>query len=185
MKKFLVIFLSLFLIQLNAFADEYDDLYNSAQIFPSKLYNDIDPYENEDAIKYAYSPYPLFRTSAYLYFKDYTIDPGYYILTPRTLQGKDYLFFKQNGKVQFIIPVAKKEQTPLNFYDANVPKMKLTKFQKISQNIKTKFYEKAQNSMKSPPPSSLVNVDVDVKYIILTLYYGEDKYVVLFKRTPY
>ena len=187
MKKIVVwLIFILFLNILPTFADDdLDALYEAAEPFSSKLYNDIDPFEDEDSIKYAWSPYPLFRTSAYLYFKDFKIEPGYYILTPRTLQGKDYVLFKQSGKVKFIIPAAKKEPTPLNFYDANTPKMKLTKWQKFTSGVRKKFYDTAKDSMRSTPPSCLVNVDAEVKYIILTLYYGEDKYTVLFKRSQY
>ena len=77
------------------YAQDYDSMYESAQPFGSKLYNNIDPFEDEDSIKYAYSPYPLFRTSATLYFKDNVIEPGYYSLTPRKLKGEDYILFKQ------------------------------------------------------------------------------------------
>ena len=165
--------------------DDYDYLYENAQPFTSKLYNDIDPFQDEDTIKYSWSPYPLFRTSTDLFFKDFKIEPGYYLLTPRCLSGKDYILFKQNGKVAFIIPAVKKEDTPLNFYDANVPKMKLTKWQKFTLDVRKKFYDTAKDSGKSTPPNSLVNVDVQVKYIVLTLYYGEYKYTALFKRSPY
>ena len=75
MKKiFLTLFCFCFLI-LSSYAEDmdYDALYEAAQPFQSKLYNDIDPYQDEDYIKYAWSPYPLFRTSASLYFKDFTI----------------------------------------------------------------------------------------------------------------
>lgn len=185
MKK-LVCFLVVFLIfQGFAKAEDLDALYEAAQPFASKLYNDIDPFQDEDTLKYSWSPYPLFRTSADLYFKDIKIEPGYYLLTPRTLKGSDYVLFKQNGKVQFIIPVAKKEATPLNFYEANTPQMKLTKWQKFSSSVRKKFYDTAQNSGRSTPPSSLVDVQVEVKYIIINFYYGESKYVVLFKRSPY
>ena len=186
MKK-IFIALSLLIFSISAFAADmdYDALYDAAFPFESRLFNDIDPFENEDSIKYAYSPYPLFRTSAYLYFKDYAIEPGYYSLTPRVLKGKDYVFFKQNGKVQFIIPVAKKEQTPINFYEANTPQIKKTKWQKFSGAVRDKFYTMAKDSMKTPPPKSHINVEVDIKYIVLTLFYGEDKYTLLFKRTPY
>ena len=164
---------------------DYDSLYDSAEPMKSRLYNDIDPFEDEDNIKYAWSPYPLFRTSANMYFKDFTIEPGYYILTPRTFSGKDYILFKQNGKVQFAIPVAKKENTPMNFYEANTPKVKLTPMQKFASGVRKKFYDTAKNSMRITPPKSLVNVEVDTKFIILTLYYGEYKYIALFKRSPY
>lgn len=151
MKKILTILL--LIIGLNAYANsDYDALYEAAEPFQSKLYNDIDPFEDQDMIMYAWSPYPLFRTSANLYFKDMKIEPGYYSLTPRELGGKYYVLFKQAGKVQFIIPAAKKEATPLNFYEANTPKMKQTKWQKFASGVRKKFYDTAKSSMRSTPP---------------------------------
>ncbi len=185
MKKFILTLL-IICSSLICYADSnYDNLYDNAELFPSKLYNGIDPYQDEDIIKYAWSPYPLFRTSADLYFKNITIPPGYYLLTPRTLGGKDYLLFKENGKVSYIIPVVKKEATPLNFYEANTPQIKKTAWQKFSSTVRKKFYNTAKDSLRVEPPKSLVNVEVEIKYIILTVYYGEDKYTVLFKRSPY
>ena len=73
MKKTLIAFIALFVFISNAYAENYDALYDAAEPFQSKLYNDIDPFEDQDNIIYAWSPYPLFRTSAELYFKDYKI----------------------------------------------------------------------------------------------------------------
>ncbi len=189
MKKILYLLIALFLLSFQsktlASDFDYDSLYEKAEVFKSKLYNDVDPFQDEDMIKYAWSPYPLFRTSAFLYFKDFVIEPGYYTLTPRTLSEKDYILFKQNGKVQFIIPAVITEQTPLNFYEANTPQMKLTKWQKISSGIRKKFYDSAKDSMRSSPPNSMVEVQVETKYIVLILFYGDKKYVSIFKRTPY
>lgn len=187
MKKLLILLSSFIFLVTSAYCAEvdYDSLYDSAEMFGSKLYNDVDPFQDEDMIKYAWSPYPLFRTSATLYFKDIVIAPGYYSLTPRTLSEKDYIFFKQNGKVEHIIPVVIKEKTPMNFYEANVPKVKLTKWQKFTSGIRKKFYDTAKDSMRSTPPSTHLQVDVETKYLILTLYYGEDKYISIFRRTPY
>ena len=185
--KRLFIYLTLILLSMSnlAYCEDYDSMYDAAQPFSSRLFNDIDPFEDEDAIKYAYSPYPLFRTSAFLYFKDFSIEPGYYSLVPRKLKGEYYVLFKQGGKVKFIIPVVKKESTPIHFYEANVPKVHQTKMQKVGGAIRNKFYNISKSSMKIDPPKSLINVDVEVKYIILTFYYGEDKFTVLFRRTPY
>ncbi len=186
MKKLLTFLCLIVLTAGNAaYSTDYDTLYDSAELFPTKLYNDIDPYEDEDSIRYAYSPYPLFRTSATLYFKDYAIEPGYYTIVPRKLKGKDYILFKQNGKVQYIIPVVKKEPTPVNFYEANIPKVKQTAGQKAVSKIRNTFYKISKDSMKIEPPKSLINVEVEVKYIVLVLYYGEDKYTAIFRRTPY
>ena len=187
MKK-LIMLLTFFVFSVSSvFASDmdYDALYDAAQPFESRLYHDIDPFQDEDSIRYSWSPYPLFRTSAELYFKDYKIEPGYYLLTPRTLKDKDYILFKQNGKVAFIIPVVKKEKTPINFYEANTPPVKKTAWQKFSGAVRKKFYDSAKDSGRSTPPSSVVKVDVEVKYVILTFYYGENKYIALFKRSPY
>ncbi len=186
MQKTLLIFLIVFIFSVQAvFAEDYESLYNNAEPLGTTLYNDIDPFEDEDSLKYAYNPYPLFRTSAYLYFKDMTIAPGYYSITPRKLKGKDYILFKQGGKVKFIIPAAKKEMTPLNFYKANIPERKKTKWQKFSSAVSDKFYTTCIKSQKMPPPKSFIKVDADIIYIIVTIYYGEDKYIILFRRTPY
>ena len=182
---FLLVFFTLIFINPVFSASDYDALYEAAQPFKSKLYNDIDPFQDEDTIRYSWSPYPLFRTSADLYFKDIKIEPGYYLLTPRKLGDNDYVLFKQNGKVKHVIPVAQKGKTPLNFYEANTPPIKQTKWQKFSNGVKKKFYDKAKDSGRSTPPSSLIQVDVEVKYIVLTFFYGEDKHVLLFRRSPY
>ena len=73
----------------------------------------------------------------------------------------------------------------MNFYDANTPKVKQTKWQKFTSTVRKKFYDTAKDSMRSTPPSSLVNIEVETKYIVLILYYGESKYTAIFKRTPY
>ncbi len=183
---FLLIIICILAISPVSAADsDYEKLYQDAEPFKTKLFNDIDPYQDEDMIRYSWSPYPLFRTSANLYFKDYTIEPGYYLLTPRTFNGKDYVLFKQNGKVQFIIPVAKKENTPLNFYEANTPKVQMTKWQKFANNVRRRFYDTAKDSGRVQPPKSLVNVEVEVTYLIMNLYYGDNKYICIFKRSPY
>lgn len=187
MKKFILSLLIITVVQCNCFAKEldYTTFYENAVPFESKLYHDIDPYQDEDAIKYSWSPYPLFRTSTTLYFKDFKISPGYYILTPRKLKEKEYVFFKQNGKVSFIIPVAKKEATPLNFYEANKPQMKLTKWQKFCEKVRTKFYNSAKDSGRVSPPNSHVDVTIEDNFIVVSLFFGEDKYILLFKRSPY
>lgn len=185
MKKILVAFFILFGSTLSSFAMDYDSLYDAAEPFKTSLYHNVDPYEDEDNLKYTWSPYPLFRTSATLHFKDITVQPGYYLLTPRKLGDKEYILFKQNGKVVHIIPIAKKEATPINFYNANTPQVKQTKWQKFTTKVRKKFFDAAKDSGRSTPPNSLVDVNVEIKYIIMNFYYGEDKYIVLFKRSPY
>ena len=183
----LISFLFIFISNVNASISsaDYDALYEAAEPFTSKLYNNIDPYEDEDVIRYSWAPYPLFRTSADLYFKDYKLDPGYYLLTPRKLGGKDYVLFKQNGKVVHIIPVVKKEATPMNFYKANTPQLKKTPWQKVYSAVRKKFYDTAKNSGRSTPPNSYIDVKVEYKYVRVDFYYGKDKFIFLLKRSPY
>ena len=186
MKKLILLLLFCIIASNPVFSSpDYDALYEAAEPFKSKLYNNIDPFQDEDTIRYSWSPYPLFRTSADLYFKDIKIEPGYYLLTPRTLGEKDYVLFKQNGKVQHIIPVAQKGKTPVNFYEANTPPVKQTKWQKFTGKVKKKFYDTAKDSVRSTPPSSLIQVEVEVKYVVLTFFYGEDRHILLFRRSPY
>ena len=89
-------------------ATDYATLYEKAQVPDFELVFNIDPYQNEDYQKYAYAPYPLFRLSSTVYFKNQTVPAGYYILTPRVMKNRDYVFFKEAGKVKYIIPVVKK-----------------------------------------------------------------------------
>ena len=186
MKKLLTLLTALILCASHAFcAESYADLYYKAEPFGSSLYNDIDPWEDEDALKYAYSPYPLFRTSAYMYFKNMKITPGYYSIVPRKLKGADYVLFKQGGKVRFIIPAVKKENTPAGFYKANIPQRKKTKWQKFSEWVRNKFYKICRRSQKIPPPKSFVQAEADISFIVILVYYGADKYTLVFKRTPY
>ena len=50
MKKIIVLISLFVLFAGGVFASDYDSLYENAQPFQSKLYNGIDPYEDEDSI---------------------------------------------------------------------------------------------------------------------------------------
>lgn len=169
-----------------AYADiDYDELYNNANSTPPKLMHNIDPFQDEDYLKYAWSPYPLFRTSSTLYFRDLTISPGYYTLAPRKLKGTDYIFFKELGKVSFIIPVAKKEMTPVGFYEKYVPTPKLTKWGKIRKDLGDTILKHARNSKRIPPPKSYIEATDVGRYFLIKLYYGDDCFWLLFRRIKY
>lgn len=161
----------------------YTQLYQNAQVADFDLVHELDPYQNEDYQKYAYAPYPLFRLSSEVYFKSQTIPAGYYILTPRTIKDKDYVFFKEAGKVKYIVPVVKKELVPIDFYHNNLPTPKYTKWQGFCKDTREKFYTVFRNSSKkAPAPQSYViteNIEGDMYLIVL--YYGETKYYLVFK----
>ncbi len=179
------IFYILILITINitsfATATDYIKLYEQTNKVDFTFYNNIDPYQDEDNFRYAYSPYPLFRTSTDLYFKDTMVPHGYYILTPRHYKNRDIVLFKVSGKVSYIIPAIKKEPVPFGFYEKNIPKVKKTKWQKFHDG----FFEKMNNFFKSSrkvtPPSAFITAErYEHKYLLVKLYYAEDIYVMLF-----
>lgn len=186
MKKFLFCILSLIIFQMQALADtDWEELYNTSKPFESKLMHGIDPFQDEDNIKYSYTPYPLMRISTYLYYKSFTIDPGYYQLTPRKMNDKYYVFFKTNGKVKFIIPVVKRDVVSSAFYKKYMPDPKLTLGQSTAKNWKNFWGKVFKDSGKQPPPASFVElVSLDTFYI-LKLYYKEHCYYTVYKRIPY
>ena len=85
-----------------------DDEYSPEDIDIEKMYRDlpvpdfkymhnIDPGEYQDTMYSTWSPYPLFRLTAPLFFKTIAIEPGYYLLTPREHDGAWYILFKEAG----------------------------------------------------------------------------------------
>ncbi len=77
----------------------YPQIYNDLQLADFSYLHNIDPDQYYDMKDAAWSPYPLLRLNSAIYFKGITIEPGYYLLTPREHNGKWYLLFKQNGVV--------------------------------------------------------------------------------------
>ena len=161
------------------YAQIYDNL--SEPDF-SYIFN-LDPYQAQDYTTYMYAPYPLFRTGIRFVFKNTVIQPGYYLLTPREKDGKWYVLFKTNGKVQHIIPVYKKELVDPMFYKMYVPERKLTLWQSIckkSSDTVGKIFKKTQ---RMPAPKSYIDVnELGSDYWQIVLYYGDSKYCMIFMR---
>ncbi len=189
MKKFFIVFTVLLsLCAKQSFADtDYARLYQNVQVPDFELVHNLDPFQNEDYQKYAWSPFPLFRLSSDVYFKNQTIPAGYYILTPRTMKGRDYVFFKEAGKVKYIIPVVKKEIVPIDFYHANLPTPKYTKWQKFCKSTRDGFYTIFRNSSKkAPPPQSyIVTENIEGNMYLIVVYYGQEKSYLVFKSQKY
>ena len=183
MKRILLV-LFLTILEVNAtFASEvdYKGIYFNLQVPTFSYIHCIDPSEYYDQKDASYSIYPLFRLSTALYFKNITIQPGYYALTPRTYKGKEYLFFKDNGIIKYIIPVYKKEMVPEGFYDAHIPKPKLTKTQIINKNF-YHFVSRFKSSKRKPPVQSYLEVnDLDDKFVSIVVYYGNYRYYTIFR----
>lgn len=185
MKRLISLFSIFVLLCSFAFsADDYLKLYEEAQPYNSRFFNDVDPWQDEDSLKYAWSPYPLFRSSEPLYFKNFfKIDPGYYLLTPRTIEKKDYVLFKQNGKVKFIVPAVKVTNTPVGFYPQNTPHKKPTFWGKVGQKLADAANGVCKDNKRQKPPQSLMKMENRAPFYILHFYYGEHCYILVFKNT--
>lgn len=187
MKKFLIIFL-IFLVGLsvNAKAPDYLKLYDDTPLVDFTFLHDLDPFQDEDYIKYAWSPYPLMRTSSALFFKTLEVPADYYLLTPRTYKGRDIVLFKQSGRVAFIIPAVKKELVPEGFYASHIPVPQKTSWQKFCTNFANFWYKVFKSSKKEPPPQSyILTQQIDGRMFLIEVYYGNYKYSLLFKNTRY
>ncbi len=186
MKKLVLLILCLFAMNTVLADEDYAQIYESLQPPTFTLLKNIDPFQEQDYYDYAWAPYPLFRTSSALIFKDNTIQPGYYLLAARTMHGKDYVFFKEQGIVSHVIPVYKKESVPQYFYDNVIPKPQKTKWENFTTAVQNKFFKAAKNSKRKPPPDSYIQtLPIDDTYVVIVLYYGPQKYFMLFKKQQY
>ena len=156
----LILLLSMSVFNLNAAAEpDYEILYAQAQEADFKFMHNIDPYQDEDNFKYAWSPYLLFRSSSTLTFKSSSIPAGYYLLTPREHKGKFWILFKEQGKVSYIIPVLRTEVVPPDFYKTHVPKPKKSCWKKLGDGIGQVFYRVFKSSKKQNPPSAYIEFE--------------------------
>ena len=163
--------------------DEYiedidvEEEYRKMPVADFSYIHDIDPGEYQDTMYSTWSPYPLFRLTAPLYFKTTAIQPGYYLLTPREHNGKWYILFKEAGKVKYIVPCYKREMVPMNFYKNHLPKIKLSKAQLIREKT-LKFVGKHFDSSKRKPikDTYLEANDMDNSFISIIVYWGNYRY---------
>ena len=185
-KKIVIIFVILFTFVRNVSADtDWAELYDNSKPFETKLMYDIDPFQDEDNLKYTYSPYPLFRTSCHLYYRNMHISPGYYHLTPRKMNERYFVFFKTNGKVNFIIPVVRRAVTPSSYYKKFMPNPKLTMMQAFSKGWINFWGKVFKSSGKQPPPPSFVELSDVGSFYVLKLYFQEFCYYTVYKKTPF
>ncbi len=156
---------------------DVEEQYRKMPVADFSYIHDIDPGEYQDTMYTTWSPYPLFRLTAPLYFKTTAIQPGYYLLTPREHKGKWYILFKEAGKVKYIVPCYKREMVPLNFYKNHLPKIKLTKAQLIREKT-LKFVGKHFNSSKRKPiPDTYLEAnDMDNSFLSIIVYWGNYRY---------
>lgn len=163
--------------------DEYTDnidieqMYRDMPVPTFRYVHNIDPGEYQDIRYSTWSPYPLFRLTAPLFFKTVKIDPGYYLLTPREHDGEWFILFKEAGKVKYIVPCYKKEMVPVDFYKNNLPQVKLTKVQLIREKTLKFVGQKFKSSKREPIPDTYLEAsDLDNNFISIIVYWGNYRY---------
>lgn len=159
----------------------YPQIYNDLQIADFSYLHNIDPDQYYDMKDTSWSPYPLLRLNSSIYFKGITIEPGYYLLTPREHNDKWYLLFKQNGTVSYIIPVYERDIVPEMFYETHIPKPKLTKSQKIHMGV-LNFVGNFKSSKRKEPVQCYMEInDLENYFVSIVIYYGNHKYSTIFR----
>lgn len=159
----------------------YSDIYNSLSVPKFSYLHDIDPEQYYDMKDTTWSVYPLLRLNSPIYFKTITVEPGYYLLTPREQDGDWYMLFKQNGVVKYIIPVYERDYTPELFYDKHIPKPKLTTAQKIHMGFLDFIGKFKSTKRKSPIQTYLEVNDLENYFVSIVIYYGSHKYSTIFR----
>ncbi len=160
---------------------DYASIYNSLDVPTFSYLHDIDPDQYYDMKDTSWSVYPLLRLISPIYFKNITIEPGYYLLTPREQNGEWYMLFKQNGVVKHIIPVYDRDYTPEMFYDEHIPKPKLTTSQKIHMGF-LDFIGKMDSTKRKAPVQTYLEVnDLENYFVSIIIYYGSHKYSTIFR----
>ena len=184
MKKLLAV---LFILSfgLSVLADDdfdYEKVYRELPVPEHSYIHDIDPGEYFDTKDSAWSVYPLLRLTSPLFFKTITIQPGYYLLTPRKYEDKWYMLFKEAGRIKYIIPVYERDITPMNFYDENLPKPKLTFSQKVHLKTLDFVGRHFQNSKREPAPQNYLEMfDLDNNFVSMVVYWGSHRYHMIFR----
>lgn len=162
---------------------EFEQIYSELQPADFEYIFSLDPFQAEEYTKYMVAPYPLLRTGVDFFFKGTQIPAGYYLLTPREKNGVKYVLFKQEGKVKYIIPTYKTELVDPLFYQKHVPTPKKTTREKIG-GFMDKFASKvSRNSKRTAPPKSYIDVnEIGREFWEVVLYYGNEKYFLLFRQ---
>lgn len=160
---------------------DYAQIYNDLEVPSFSYLHDIDPDQYYDMKDTSWSVYPLFRLNSPLYFKNITIEPGYYLLTPREHNGDWFMLFKQNGVVKHIVPVIERDYTPETFYDEHIPKPKYTTAQKMHMGFLDFIGNFKSTKRKTPVQSYLEVNDLENYFVSIVIYYGSHKYSTIFR----
>ncbi len=159
----------------------YAEIYNNLKEPDFSYLHNIDPEQYYDMKDATWSPYPLIRLNSPIYFKNITVEPGYYLLTPREHEGDWFILFKQNGIVKYIIPVYNRDYTPEMFYDEHIPKPKLTTAQKIHMGFLDFIGNFKSTKRKTAVQTYMEINDLENYFVSIIIYYGSHKYSTIFR----
>lgn len=178
MKKIILFFLLFIIFSGKALAEsvDYDAIFGNLPIVDIYYEQNEDPDEQADYLQYFNSPYPLIRTSFPLSCKTVKLKQGYYLLTPRSKDGFEFIMFKQNGKIVGLVPVyEKRPMTPAEISKVfpKPPKKKHSvwslPWRGFKYTVKRMF-----GKYKKPPELPGVALDADIvgggKYFEIVLY---------------
>lgn len=161
---------------------DYQQIYIDMPVPSFNYVHGVDPGELYDTQSAAWSPYPLFRLTTPIYFKNIIVDSGYYLLTPREYKGNWYILFKESGRVKYIIPTYKREIVPEMFYNENLPKPKLTGSQRFHIKALDLVGRVFPSSKRKPAPQAyLESTDLENNFLSLVIYWGSHRYYTIFR----
>ena len=158
-----------------------EEVYRELSVPDFSYQHDVDPDQYYDMKDATWSPYPLIRLNSPIYFKNITVEPGYYLLTPREHEGDWFILFKQNGIVKYIIPVYNRDYTPEMFYDEHIPKPKLTTAQKIHMGFLDFIGNFKSTKRKTAVQTYMEINDLENYFVSIIIYYGSHKYSTIFR----
>lgn len=186
--KIIVFFLGLILsapcFAIIEYPSKYDSIYNGLHKLDYEFINGEDPQEFYEQENYITSPYPLIKNTSFLSCQDVKIEPSYYLLTPRELNGNHYVLFKQKGEVKAAIPVYEIKMIDKNIEYPQPKPPKTPLWKKPWQWFKTGVAKLFGGFKKPPAPilSKLEAYDLDHIYYEIDLYYNDYEYKMIFKK---
>lgn len=162
--------------------DDYEQAYRDMQVPTFSFVHGVDPDQYYDMKDTTWSPYPLLRLNSPLYFKTITVEPGYYLLTPREYKGDWYILFKEAGAVKYTIPVFDKSFTPATYYRDNLKELDMKKSARWQIKFLNAWGKYIRKSKRRPAIKCNIELtDLDNNFLLLDLYYDAHKYSTIFR----
>lgn len=161
---------------------DYEQAYRDMPVPTFTFLHGVDPDQYYDMKDTMWSPYPLLRLNSPLYFKTITVEPGYYLLTPREYKGNWYILFKEAGVVKYTIPVFSRDYTPEFYYRDTLPELEMNHSQRWQIKFLNAWGKYIRKSKRRPAVSTNVELtDLDNNFLLIELYYGPHKYSTIFR----